>query len=152
MAAATTVKTVFGSGVPLVDFVHETTEKLAALAGCDEEESLNAAIAVREAVINAVAHGNKKDPARRVEVHFKVRPGKVEVRVRDEGEGFDPASTPDPTAGDNRLKTTGRGLLLIRAFVDDVAFRYREGRGMELALVKRHRGRKPAALTHAASA
>jgi len=146
MAAATTVKIVFGSGVPLVDFVHETTEKLAALAGCDEEESLNAAIAVREAVINAVAHGNKKDPARRVEVHFKVRPGKVEVRVRDEGEGFDPASTPDPTAGDNRLKTTGR------AFVDDVAFRYREGRGMELALVKRHRGRKPAALTHAASA
>jgi len=152
MAAATTVRLVFGSGVPLFELVHDATERLAGLAGFDGDESLNVAIAVREAVINAVAHGNRKDPRRKVDVTVKARADRIEVRVCDEGQGFDPAATPDPTAGDNVLKTTGRGLLLMRAFVDEVAFRFREGRGMELTLVKRHRGGKRTELTQAARA
>ena len=56
--------------------------------------------------------------------------------IRDQGSGFDPEATPDPTAGPNVLKTSGRGLLLIRAFVDDVLFSRRSGRGMEVRLIK----------------
>lgn len=149
MAAETTVRLVFGSGVALVDLVHEAAERLAGVAGFDEDDSLSVAIAVREAVINAVAHGNRNDPGRKVDVALKVIRDGIEARVRDEGNGFDPAATPDPTVGDNLLKTTGRGLLLMRAFVDDVAFRFRQGRGMELLLVKRHGERKPIVLRHA---
>ena len=59
------------------------------------------------------------------------------ARVRDEGNGFDPNSEPDPTAQENLLNTSGRGLLLMRAFVDDVKFRRCRDRGMEITLTKR---------------
>jgi serine/threonine-protein kinase RsbW len=135
--AATTMKLVFGSDVRLVDVAHAASEKLAGVAGFDEDDALNVGIAVREAVINAIAHGNKMDPKRRVEVVLKARPRSLEARVRDQGTGFDPSATKDPTAAANVLNTSGRGLLLIRAFVDTVDFKFREGRGMEVVLVKK---------------
>lgn len=135
--AATTMKLVFGSDVRLVDVAHAASEKLAGVAGFDEDDALNVGIAVREAVINAITHGNKRDPKRRVEVVLKARPRSLEARVRDQGTGFDPSATKDPTAAANVLATSGRGLLLIRAFVDQVDFKFREGRGMEVVLVKK---------------
>jgi serine/threonine-protein kinase RsbW len=135
--AATTMKLVFGSDVRLVDVAHAASEKLAGVAGFDEDDALNVGIAVREAVINAIAHGNKMDPKRKVEVVLKAGPRALEARVRDQGAGFDPSATKDPTAAANVLNTSGRGLLLIRAFVDSVDFRFREGRGLEVVLVKK---------------
>lgn len=136
MAAATTMRLVFGSDVRLVDVAHAAAETLAGIAGFDEDDALNVGIAVREAVINAIAHGNKMDPKRKVDLVLKARARSIEARVRDQGEGFDPGATPDPTAGDNVMRSSGRGLLLIRAFVDAVSFEFREGRGMEIKLVK----------------
>ncbi|MBZ5637984.1 MAG: ATP-binding protein [Acidobacteriia bacterium] len=138
MAAATSVKLVIPSEVRLVDLVHTVAEKLSEIVGLDEEDGLNAALAVREALINAIVHGNRSDPALDVEVTLVASAEGLEAKVVDRGRGFDPVATPDPTVGDNRLRTSGRGLLLIRAFVDDVRFRYLEGRGMEVTLIKAH--------------
>ena len=139
MAAATLVRLVIPSEVRLVDLVHTLTEKLAEIVGFEAEEGLNAALAVREALINAIVHGNRSDPALEVEVNMVASADRLEARVVDRGRGFDPSATADPTAGNNLLRTSGRGLLLIRAFVDDVSFRYLDGRGMEVTLVKAHR-------------
>jgi serine/threonine-protein kinase RsbW len=143
MAAATTMRLVFGSDVRLVDVAHAAAETLAGIAGFDEDDALNVGIAVREAVINAIEHGNKLDPKLKVDLVLKARARSIEARVRDQGGGFDPGTTPDPTLGDNVMRSSGRGLLLIRAFVDTVDFDFREGRGMEVKMVKA-RGRKRA--------
>lgn len=142
MAAATTVRLVLSSEIRLVDLVHAASERMASIAGFEEDDALNVGIAVREAVINAIAHGNGMDASRKVDVLLRVRPRSITARVRDQGRGFDAAATPDPTAADNLLQTSGRGLLLIRAFVDNVEFKYREGRGMDVTLTKKRRGRK----------
>lgn len=136
MASATTVRLVISSEVRLVDVVHTASEAMAGIAGFDEDDALNVGIAVREAVINAIIHGNKRDPARKVDVNLQARDGSIRARVRDEGAGFDQAATPDPTAGDNLMRSSGRGILVIRAFVDSVKFKFREGSGMEVTLEK----------------
>lgn len=110
------------SEVRLVDVVHSAAEKMAEFAGFDEDIALNVGLAVREAVINAMLHGNRKDPGRSVTVTLTADGTELVARVVDQGDGFDPEETPDPTEGDNLLRTSGRGLLLIRAFVDEVVF------------------------------
>jgi serine/threonine-protein kinase RsbW len=138
-AAATSVKLVIPSDVKLVDLVHSASEKLAELAGFDADDGLNVGLAVREAVINAIVHGNREDPELEVRVTFTAGGDGLEARVRDQGEGFDPSRTPDPTEGDQVLRTSGRGLLLMRAFVDEVEFRRHRDNGMEITLTKNSR-------------
>jgi serine/threonine-protein kinase RsbW len=137
MAAGTTVRLVFPSEVRLIDLVHTTAESVAGLAGFDEDEALNLALAVREAVINAICHGHGEDPRRKVRVTLAAGQRGLRVSVSDRGAGFDADSMPDPTVGDNRLRASGRGLLLMRAFVDQVRFRRRPGGGTEVTLIKR---------------
>ena len=136
-AAATSVKLVIPSEIKLVDLVHSAAEKMAEVAGFDPDEGLNVGLAVREAVINAMVHGNKLDPALDVRVIFTVNGEGLVTRVGDSGGGFDPEATPDPRTDPNLLRTSGRGLLLMRAFVDAVTFRRRDDRGMEVTLTKR---------------
>ena len=142
MASATTVRLVISSEVRLVDVVHAASETMAGIAGFDEDDALNVGIAVREAVINAIVHGNKQDRSRMVEVSLHARPSSIRARVRDQGAGFDSGATRDPTLGDNLLRSSGRGILMIRALVDSVDFKYREGRGMEVTMTKSRAGRK----------
>ena len=142
MPAATTVKLVISSEVRLVDVVHTASETMAGIAGFEEDDALNVGIAVREAVINAMLHGNRMDPSRKVEVSLQARPRSLRARVRDQGAGFDSAATPDPTLGDNLMRSSGRGLLVMRAFVDKVDFKFLEGRGMEVTLHKKSGARK----------
>ncbi len=137
MAPATTIRMVLPSEIHLVDLAHHAAERLASICGLDEDEALNVGIAVREAVINAMKHGNGLDPERKVAVVLSAGPKAIRVRVLDEGPGFDPAAAPDPRDPENILRASGRGLLMIRAFSDKVAFRYRPGRGMEITLEKR---------------
>lgn len=147
MAATTTVRIVLGSDVRLVDLAHEAAEKVASLGGFEEDDALNFGIAVREAVINAIVHGNRSNPARKVDVLLTASARGAKARVRDQGAGFDPGATADPTAGDNVLRTSGRGLLMVRAFVDAVDFKYRDGRGMDVTMTKgRAAGRKTTAM------
>lgn len=137
MTAATAIRLVIPSEVRLVDLVHEASQKMAELAGFAPDEALNVGLAVREATINAITHGNATDPSRRVDVTVEVREdGSLQAKVRDEGAGFDPGGIVDPTREDNVLNTSGRGLLMIRAFVDEVEFQLQEGRGLEVTLTK----------------
>jgi len=140
--SATTVKLVISSEVRLVDVVHTASETMAGIAGFEEDDALNVGIAVREAVINAILHGNRMDPARKVEVSLQARPRSIRARVRDQGAGFDSGATPDPTVGDNLMRSSGRGILVMRAFVDSVDFKFLEGRGMEVTLKKNRVGGK----------
>ncbi len=137
MPPATTVKLVISSEVRLVDVVHTASETMAGMAGFEEDDALNVGIAVREAVINAMLHGNRMDPSRKVEVSLQARPRSIRARVRDQGAGFDSGATPDPTVGDNLMRSSGRGILVMRAFVDKVDFKFLEGRGMEVTLHKK---------------
>lgn len=137
MAGATTVKLEFHSEIRVVDVVHAASESMAELAGFADADVLNVALAVREAVVNAIVHGNRKNPSLLVEVEFVANGDGLTTKVRDRGEGFDPSANPDPTLEQNRLKDTGRGLLLMRAFVDEVIVRPNHGRGTEVVLVKR---------------
>ena len=136
MATPTTVKLEIPSQVKLIDLVHSATEKMAEVAGFDEDDALNLGLAVREATINAIVHGNGQDPTKKVDVVLRFDQNEFSAAVRDYGGGFDPDATPDPTAGANLLMTSGRGLLLIRAFVDDVEFQRRSA-GMEIKMTKR---------------
>lgn len=135
--AATTVRLVLPSDVRLVDIVHAAAEKMAELAGLDADAALNVGLALREAVINAIVHGNGRDPGLLVRVALRIGGEELRATVSDQGPGFDPAVEPDPTEAPNLLNTSGRGLLLMRAFVDDVRFRRRSKGGMEVVLTKK---------------
>jgi serine/threonine-protein kinase RsbW len=129
------------STIDVLDDVQHVAEDVGHVLGVDEEALHWISMAVRETVINAITHGNKGDPAKLVFIDFDVeRNGTANdlvVRVRDQGEGFDPAEIGDPLAPENILNTRGRGIFLCRQFMDDVSIhRSREG-GMEVRLSKR---------------
>lgn len=120
-----------------LDLVQEIAERLAGFSGFDPEQSLDFGLAVREGAINAMKHGNGFDPALQVDLAYVLGDRSLEVRIRDFGAGFDPTATPDPTAPENLLRTSGRGMLLIRSLVDEISY-VRHAKGMEL-VIARHR-------------
>ena len=85
-----------------------------------EEAAFGIDIAVREAVTNAVLHGNLQDETKTVEVAFITSSEAIEITVRDMGEGFDPENVPNPTDAQNLLKTSGRGIFFMRTFMDQI--------------------------------
>ncbi len=85
-------------------------------------------LALEEALINAVEHGNKADADKEVKINYLVDPDKVEISVTDNGNGFNPNIVPDPRYGENLYKTGGRGLFLIRSYMDVVEFNERGNR------------------------
>lgn len=105
--------------------------------GVADEAAFGIDMAVREAITNAIVHGNKEDDAKQVEVSFACAPHAVEIEIKDQGEGFDPARVPDPTAAENLLKTSGRGNFLMRSFMDEVQWESRPEGGTTVRLVKR---------------
>ena len=94
-------------------------------------------MAVREAVTNAIVHGNQEDEAKAVEVTFNCLEHALEIEVKDQGEGFDPGAVPDPTDPANILKTSGRGIFLMRSFMDEVDWLARPEGGTTVRLVKK---------------
>jgi serine/threonine-protein kinase RsbW len=79
-------------------------------------------LALEEAFINAIKHGNKMDPSKEIKVEYTIMPEKVDISITDEGSGFDTKIAPDPRAGDNLYKINGRGLFLIRSYMNFVGF------------------------------
>jgi serine/threonine-protein kinase RsbW len=77
-------------------------------------------LALEEALINAIKHGNKLDPRKKVTVAAKVTPRRCEIQIEDQGPGFRRSGVPDPTADENLLKCSGRGILLMEAYMDKV--------------------------------
>ena len=87
-----------------------------------ENDAFAVRLALEEAFYNAVKHGNRMDPNKMVEISFSIAPEKVEVSMTDAGGGFDPNAVPDCRLKENLYKTEGRGLLLIRSYMDTVEF------------------------------
>ncbi len=137
MAAELSVRLVLSNEIRLIDLVHAASEQLAGLAGLDGDEALNVGLAVREAVINAMLHGNRQDPSRSVEVRLTTDEERLTATIVDQGNGFERDRTPDPTDEANLLRNSGRGLLLMEAFVDTVHFRNLPRGGTEVTMVKR---------------
>jgi serine/threonine-protein kinase RsbW len=107
------------------------------------EEVFGVHLALEEAFLNALRHGNKMDPGKAIRVEYSVDSDRIEISVTDEGEGFDPESVPDPRCGENLYKPDGRGLLLMRSYMDEVRF---SERGNCVHMVK-YRGEAGAAET-----
>jgi serine/threonine-protein kinase RsbW len=117
--------------------VHEAVTRVTSAAGLDHDATDNVDVAVRESVVNAMKHGNGMEPARHVHVCFVVDDDALEVTVTDEGQGFDPASLPDPCDEANLLKPDGRGMLFMKMFMDEVAFTFPPTGGTVVRMRKR---------------
>ena len=142
MGRPQTVRLDFHSTFDMLDFVQVVSDQIARLAGLDEDARHWVNVAVRESVINAIKHGNAHDESKRVHVEFTplnhAEPScGIQIRVRDEGPGFDPSTLPDPLAPENLLKSSGRGIFLIRSFMDEMVLQRAPEGGMEVVMVKR---------------
>ena len=134
------VRLQFCSAFDMLDFVQLVSDHLCRRVGFDEDSMHWVGVAVRESVINAIKHGNQHDQSKMVYVDFQptVEPdGELVISVCDEGVGFEPEEIADPLAPENMLKSSGRGIFLMRSFMDDVALRKRPEGGMEVRMTKR---------------
>jgi serine/threonine-protein kinase RsbW len=127
------------STLETVDSAEQTASRIAAETGFDDEEIMRIAMAVREAAVNAVLHGNAYDPGKKVRLEFETTGHDLVITIRDQGKGLDVSKIPDPLAPENLLKTSGRGIFLIRSFMDEVHIRPSQT-GTEIKLVKHVRG------------
>lgn len=127
------------STLETVDKAEQTASRIASESGFDEDEVMQIAMAVREAAVNAVLHGNAYDPEKKVELEFERTGQDLVITIRDQGKGLDPAKIPDPLAPENLLKTSGRGIFLIRSFMDDVQI-HPSSAGTEIKLIKHVHG------------
>ncbi len=118
-----------------VDPVESKAERLAREAGFDDDTASQIAMVVREAVINAILHGNKKDPAKQVQWSYELSDDALKFKIADEGPGLDPDSVPDPLAPENILRSSGRGIFLMKAIMDEVHF-HQLNPGTEIEMIK----------------
>jgi len=100
------------SSLDSVDKVEQTAEQMARQAGIDDDEPFRISMAVREAAVNAVLHGNAYDPDKRITASFENTGADLIIRITDQGVGLDPATLPDPLAPENLLRGSGRGIFL----------------------------------------
>ena len=134
------VRLEFTSAFEMLDFVQVVSDHVGQTLGLDDDTQHYVGVAIRECVINAIMHGNRNDSSKHVFVEFSTAnaPHSVlTIRVRDQGEGFDPDTLADPLAPENLLKASGRGIFLIRSFMDDVQLHSAPEGGMEVRMVKR---------------
>lgn len=102
-------------------------------AGYSENAVFAVKLSLEEALVNAIRHGNKLNPAKRVKIHARVDAKQVEITIEDQGPGFNRANVPDPTAEENLTKCSGRGLLLMEAYMNKVEY---SDNGRKVRLVK----------------
>lgn len=133
---AETVERSLDSTLESVDHAEEITVALAKKAGFDEDDLIKIGMAVRESMVNAVVHGNRYNANKKVRFWASKNGEKLTVRIADEGEGFDIESLPDPLAPENLFRSSGRGIFLIRTFMDECEIRRLDPGGMEVTLIK----------------
>jgi serine/threonine-protein kinase RsbW len=126
----------------MLDCCQVVSDYLGRSVGLDEDDRHWVGVAVRESVINAIKHGNRNDASKHVYVDFETSGNgngvpQISIRVRDEGEGFDPEEIADPLAPENLLKASGRGIFLIKNFMDYVLVQRAPEGGMEIRMTKR---------------
>jgi serine/threonine-protein kinase RsbW len=131
-----TVERFLESTLDSVDHAEELAVGMAQRAGFDEDDLLKIGMAVRESVVNAVVHGNRYNANKKVCFSVTKNSERFTIRIADEGDGFDHEDVPDPLAQENLLQGSGRGIFLIRSFMDDLQINRLERGGMEFVMVK----------------
>ena len=111
----------------------------------DAETSHSIGTAVREAVANAIQHGNSMDPDKHVRVECSLDGDEVVIQVRDQGNGFDPKQVPDPLDPDNLMRPNGRGIFFMKKFMDDIQYSFESDGGTVVTMRKRVTLQPPAA-------
>ncbi len=119
--------------ITLMDDILEYLMKRVEKLGVVRPEKSNLFVALDEAFVNAVKHGNKFDKHKMVRISVEITPKRASFTIEDEGEGFDVSTIPDPTDPENLLKTSGRGVMFIYNIMDEVSYNQR---GNRLTMVK----------------
>ncbi|HUJ23147.1 MAG TPA: ATP-binding protein [Bryobacteraceae bacterium] len=133
---ADTVDQFLESTLDSVDSAENLALQMARDAGFDEEDLHKIGMAVRESMVNAVVHGNQYNAHKKVRVSVSKASGRLTVTIADQGKGFDLEALPDPLNAENLLRNSGRGIFLIRAFMDELHVRRLSPAGTEVTLVK----------------
>jgi serine/threonine-protein kinase RsbW len=119
-----------------VDLAENIVQRVAEAAGFSEEDVHRFGMAVREGVINAYNYGNRQDRTKKIRLAVEFERERMIVHVIDQGPGFELTEVPDPLAEENLLRTSGRGLFLMRAFMDEFTVQRAPGGGAELVMTK----------------
>ena len=127
----------FGSRLDYLEIVQDVSDNIGRMTGFDEDCRHWISLSVCEAVANAILHGNRLDEAKRVGLRFSVHAESLVICVRDEGNGFEESTLPDPLEPANLLKPNGRGIFYVRSFMDDVRYRRLPKGGWEVRMEKR---------------
>ena len=130
------METQLESTLESVDSAESAVLKAAKEVGFDEDDLHKIGMAVRESMVNAVVHGNRYSARKKVHLSISKARDRLSVVIGDEGEGFDYGAVPDPLSEENLLRQSGRGLLLMQAFVDELEVRQRKPSGTEVRMVK----------------
>jgi serine/threonine-protein kinase RsbW len=120
-----------------VDLAESIVMRIAEVSGFDEDDVHRIGMAVREGVINAYNYGNQHDRHKKIRIAVELEADRMVVHVLDEGKGFELTEVPDPLAEENLLRTSGRGIFLMRSFMDELAVHQAPGGGAELIMAKR---------------
>lgn len=131
-----TIELSIDSKLEFVDMVGSVTRSLTAKMGFAEDDASWIELAIHEAVINAITHGNRLAEDKQVDVKFVVDQDKLTIYVRDRGEGFDPSMLPDPLDPENLLNPSGRGIFYMRTFMDTVEYSAHPEGGSVVCLTK----------------
>lgn len=127
------------SSLETIDSAEEKATRIATELGFGDDEVMQISMAVREGAVNAVLHGNAYAPDKKIVLAFEQTGGDLVITIRDQGKGMDLSRIPNPLAPENLLKTSGRGIFLMRSFMDVVEIRP-SATGTELKLIKHVHG------------
>jgi serine/threonine-protein kinase RsbW len=116
-------------------------EQLLQDARCSDHDLFSIKLALEEALVNAIKHGNQYDPSKSVRISYQLHPDRFSIQITDEGEGFDPEDVPDPTAVENLERPCGRGLMLMKHYMTDIRY-HGSGNSVSLSKVFRVNGKK----------
>ena len=128
------------SRLEALDAVHQLVEQAARAFNLTEDIAYWIELSVSESMINAIRHGNKSDPNKEASLKISSDGKILEVIVEDQGKGFKLEDLADPRNTENLLKPSGRGILIIRSFMDEVNLSLREGGGSRLQMIKKLSG------------
>jgi serine/threonine-protein kinase RsbW len=131
------IDVIISSALDNLDLIQILTDCITHSMRFDEDAAHWIGMSVREAVTNAIQHGNKLDLTKKVDIRYEVSPDQISISVKDQGNGFRADEIPNPLDNDNLLKPSGRGIFYIRTFMDEVEFRSLSQGGMEVHMVKR---------------
>lgn len=137
------VRISIGSQFEHIDLITVVVDDALERLGLDDESRHWVGIAIREAVANAIKHGNRHDPDKEVDVELAIAEEEAIIRVHDRGEGFDPAAVGDPLSPENLRKPNGRGIFFMKSFMDAIEYSSRPEGGTVVTLRKHIAGLEP---------